>query len=54
MSLPKCPKCGEHALEMTKGSNWKWSQKGKGKLCPYYQVDGKIRYICACGNEWEQ
>ena len=52
--MPNCPECHEPALEMTRGSGWKWSPKGTAKLCPSYLVDGKMRYRCVCGNEWEK
>lgn len=51
MSFPKCPKCGEPALEIGKAkTGWHYVQMdGRG-----YHVGGKLRCKCACGNVWEE
>gem|GEM_PF-4264047 len=50
-TLPHCPKCGSLALEMSKGTTgWHWmSADGRS-----YHVGGKMKYRCACENEWEE
>lgn len=49
--MPRCPICGEVAVEMGKGKEgWRWVP-GDGRS---YHVGGKMRYKCAKGHEWEE
>lgn len=49
--FPCCPKCGEVALEMTKGKDgWHWVE-GDGRS---YHVGGKMEYVCRNEHRWEK
>jgi len=54
LNWPKCPRCGERAVEMGKGKKgWKYTKKGPARLSPTWMVGGNMSYRCICGNEWE-
>lgn len=53
--MPRCPKCGDIALEMWKGeTGWYWSKPSGENDSRSYHIGGKMRYRCVKGHEWEE